>query len=86
MFWLTLLSTRYLENTGKERLRMTKANRNYGKCKYSTPSPWQTHENLRSSILGDQAGLSFVPNFTLLEYVAATENVWQLLEECGDDE
>ena len=42
---------------------MTKANRNYGKCKYSKAKTWQTHESLRSLIIGDQAGLSFIPNF-----------------------
>ena len=42
---------------------MTKANRNYGKCKYSNARVWQTHGSLRSLIIGDQAGLSFIPNF-----------------------
>ena len=42
---------------------MIKANRNDGKCKYSKPPAWQTHESLRALIIGDQAGLSFIPNF-----------------------
>ena len=42
---------------------MAKANRNFGKYKYSKPLAWKTHESLRSLISGDQAGLSFIPNF-----------------------